>query len=290
MTDTTASAQEPAAAPEAPLPVTIIEPSKGWLALRLGELVAYRELLYFLAWRDIKVKYKQALIGVAWTIIQPVTQMVIFTVIFGRLAKLPSEDVPYALFSFAALLPWQLFANSLQHAGTSVVANANLLSKIYFPRLVIPLASVLTALVDFGISLVILLLLMLWYRVPPTWAILTLPGFLLLALLTAVGVGLWLSALNVQFRDVQYAIPFLVQAWMYASPVAYSAQLVPEGPWRIIYGLNPMAGVIQGFRWALLGTRPPDQLMFASVGMAIVTFLTGLAYFKHMERTFADVI
>lgn len=276
--------------PEAPLPVTIIEPSKGWLAWRLGELVAYRELLGFLAWRDIKVKYKQAVIGIAWTVVQPVTHMIIFTVIFGRLAKLPSEDIPYPLFSFAALLPWQLFATSLQHAGTSVVANANLLSKIYFPRLVIPLASVITALVDFGISFVILLVLMAWYRVPPTWAILTLPGFLLLALIASVGVGLWLSALNVQFRDVQYTIPFLVQAWMYASPVAYSAQLVPEGHWRIIYGLNPMAGVIQGFRWALLGTKPPDQLMIASVAMVLVVFITGLAYFKRMERTFADVI
>ena len=275
---------------QAALPVTIIEPSKRWLAWRLGELVAYRELLGFLAWRDIKVKYKQAVIGIAWTIVQPVTNMIIFTVIFGRLAKLPSEDVPYPLFSFAALLPWQLFSGSLQHAGTSVVANANLLSKIYFPRLVIPLASVITALVDFAIAFVVLLALMVWYGQPLTWAVLTLPAFLLLALLTSVGVGLWLSALNVLFRDVQYAIPFLIQAWMYASPVAYSGTLVPEGHWRIIYGLNPMAGVIQGFRWALLGTEPPGQLMYASVAMVLVIFVTGLAYFKRMERTFADVI
>jgi lipopolysaccharide transport system permease protein len=210
--------------------------------------------------------------------------------IFGQLAKLPSDGIPYPVFSYAALLPWQLFAGALQRAGTSLVGNANLLTKVYFPRLIIPISAVAAGLVDFAIAFVVLLGLMLYYGIAPTWAMLTLPIFVLLAVLTALAVGLWLSALNVQYRDVQQMIPFLIQAWMYASPVAYSAGLIPSGKWRLIYGLNPLAGVIQGFRWALLGCSPPDELMVASVVIVIVLLVSGLYYFKRMEKTFADVV
>jgi len=250
----------------------------------------YRELLLFLIWRDVLIRYKQTAFGVAWALLQPLFTMVIFSVIFGRLADLPSEGIPYPVYSYVALLPWQLFAGALQRAGTSLVGNADLLTKVYFPRLVIPISAVMAGLVDFTISFVVLLGLMLFYGIVPTWNILWLPVLIVLSLATALGVGLWLSALNVQYRDVQHAIPFLVQAWMYASPVAYSAGLIPTGIWRIIYGLNPLAGVIQGFRWALLGAGPPDELMVGSVGMVIVLLVTGLFYFRLMERTFADVV
>lgn len=273
------------------LPEIVYEPSHGWSALKLGELWEYRELLFFLTWRDIKVRYKQAALGVTWAILQPLLTMVIFSVIFGQLAKLPSEGVPYPVFSYTALLPWQLFAGSLTRAGVSLVGNSNLITKVYFPRLLIPLSAVAAGLVDFVIAFVILLGLMFFYGISLTWNILWLPLLVLLALLTALAVSLWLSALNVQYRDVQYAIPFLVQAWMYASPVAYSTGLIPEtGIWRIVYGLNPMAGVIQGFRWALLGGNPPDILMAISTAMVLVLLVTGLFYFKKMERTFADVV
>jgi lipopolysaccharide transport system permease protein len=272
------------------IPLTIIQPSKGWVSLQLHELWTYRELVYFLTWRDIKVRYKQAALGVSWAIIQPLLTMVIFSVIFGQLAKLPSDGIPYPLFSYAALLPWNLFSSALTRAGISLVGNSNLLTKVYFPRLSIPLSAVAAGLVDLAISLIVLFGLMLYYGVNPTWIVLTLPLFVMLALATAFAVGLWLSALNVQYRDVQHMIPFLIQAWMYASPVAYSAGLVPTGFWRIIYGLNPMAGVIQGFRWALLGTTPPDELMIASVVMVIVLLVTGLFYFRRMEKTFADIV
>jgi len=272
------------------LPETVYEPSRGWISLKLGEVWQYRELLYFLTWRDVKIRYKQAALGVGWAILQPLLTMVIFSVIFGGLAKLPSDGIPYPVFSYVALLPWQLFAGSLQRAGTSLVGNANLLTKVYFPRLIIPFSAVGAGLVDFGVSFVVLLGLMLYYGITPTWAILTLPFFVLLALLTALAVGLWLSALNVQYRDVQYAIPFLIQAWMYASPVAYSAGLIPSGIWRIVYGLNPLAGVIQGFRWALVGGTPPDELMVVSVVIVIILLISGLFYFRRMEKTFADVV
>ncbi len=275
---------------EQTIPLTIIQPSRGWAALDLRALWEYRELLYFLTWRDVKVRYKQAALGVAWAVIQPLLTMVIFSVIFGQLARLPSDGIPYPVFSFAALLPWQLFSGALTRAGTSLVGNAHLLTKVYFPRLVIPISAVAAGLVDFAISFVVLLGLMLWYGITPTWAIVTLPLFILLALATALAVGLWLAALNVQYRDVQHMIPFLVQAWMYASPVAYSAGLIPTGPWRIIYGLNPLAGVIQGFRWALLGASPPDELMVVSVVMVAVLLVSGLFYFRRMEKTFADVV
>lgn len=281
---------EAAAAAIERVPTLVLEPSKGWTSLKLRELWEYRELLYFLTWRDVLIRYKQAALGVAWAIIQPLMTMVIFSIIFGQLAKLPSDGIPYPVFSFAALLPWQLFAGSLQRAGTSLVLNANLLTKVYFPRLTIPLSAVLAGLVDFGIAFIVLLGLMLYYGIVPTIAILWILPLTLLALLTSVAVSLWLSALNVQYRDVQYIIPFLIQAWMYASPVAYSAGLIPTGKWRIVYGLNPMAGVIQGFRWALLGTGPPGNLMAVSAAMVLFLLVSGLYYFRRMEKTFADVV
>jgi lipopolysaccharide transport system permease protein len=272
------------------IPLVVFEPSKGWTSLKLKELWKYRELLYFLTWRDVKVRYKQATLGVAWTVIQPLITMVIFSLIFGRLAKLPSDGVPYPIFSYAALLPWQLFSGSLTRASTSLVSNANLLTKVYFPRLIIPLSAIAAGLVDFAISFLVLLGLMLYYGIFPNWAVLLLPFLVLFVVLTALGVGLWLSALNVRYRDVQHTIPFVVQVWMFASPVAYSAGLIPKGLWSIVYGLNPMAGVIQGFRWALLGGKPPDELMIVSVIMVGVLLASGLLYFKRMEKTFADVV
>lgn len=276
-------------------PTVYLRPARGWLPLNLADLWAYRELIYFLTWRDIKVRYKQAALGVLWAIIQPLMIMVIFTVIFGRLANLSpdagiSKDL-YPVFSFAALLPWQLFQGALQRSGISLVGNANLLTKVYFPRLIIPISAVSAGLVDFVISFFVLIGLMLFYGVAITAKVLWLPLLVLLALVTALAVGLWLSALNVQYRDVQHMIPFLLQAWMYASPVAYSIDLVPaEGIWRWVYGLNPMVGVIQGFRWALLDGNPPDQLMLVSVVMVLLLLVSGLFYFRRMERYFADVV
>jgi lipopolysaccharide transport system permease protein len=271
-------------------PVIILKPSGGWASVKLRELWEYRELLYFLTWRDVKVRYTQALLGVGWALIQPLMTMVIFSVIFGHLAKLPSEGVPYPIFSLAALLPWQLFSGALTRAGTSLIGNAHLLTKVYFPRLIIPLSAIAAGLVDFGISFVVLLGLIFYYAIVPTWTILWLPLLVVFVLLTALGVGLWLSALNVQYRDVQHMIPFLVQVWMFASPVAYSAQLIPKGIWRVLYGLNPMAGVIQGFRWALLNGDPPGELMLLSVVIVMILLVTGLFFFKRMERTFADIV
>jgi lipopolysaccharide transport system permease protein len=271
--------------------ITVYEPpKKGFPAINLKELWKYSELLYFLTLRDIQVRYKQAVLGVGWAIIQPVLTMVIFSVVFGKLANLPSDGIPYPVFSFAALLPWQLFSGALSRAGSSLVINSQLITKVYFPRLVIPLSAVAAGLLDFGISLIVLFGLMIFYGIRPTWAILWLPLLIVLALLTALAVGLWLSALNVQYRDVQYIIPFLIQAWMYASPVAYSAELVPSGIWRILYGLNPLAGVIQGFRWALIGSSPPDLLFGVSILVVLVLLVTGLIYFQHMESSFADLV
>ncbi|MBN2257104.1 MAG: ABC transporter permease [Anaerolineaceae bacterium] len=270
------------------LQITHIRPTQGWAALNLKDLWLYRELVYFLTWRDIKVRYKQAILGIAWAILQPLLTMIVFSIIFGGLAKLPSDGIPYPLFSYAAVLPWQLFSSALHRSSVSLVGNANLLTKIYFPRLIIPFSAVMASLVDFGIAFLVMIGLMLYYQVWPTLLILWIIPLTLLALLTALAVSLWLSALNVLYRDVQHMIPFLTQFWMYASPVAYSADLIPTGIWRIIYGLNPMAGVIQGFRWALLGTRPPDIMMGISIAIVLILLVTGLFYFRRMEKTFAD--
>jgi len=268
---------------------TIIRPSKGWVSLRLNDLWEYRDLLLFLAWRDISVRYKQTVLGAAWAIIQPFFSMVIFSIFFGSLAQISSDGVPYPVFSFAALLPWTFFANALSESSNSLVGNANLLSKVYFPRLVIPLASTLGGLADFGIAFIVLVLMMVVFGIVPTAAVLLLPLFLLLALVTALGVGLWLSALNVQYRDIRYMVPFLVQALMFASPVVYSSTLLEE-PWRTLYGINPMVGVIEGFRWALLGTTPPGPMLFISVIAALALLVSGALYFRRMEKTFADVV
>lgn len=271
-------------------PVVLIQPGTGWLAFDLGALYRYRELLYFLVWRDVLVRYKQAAIGVAWVVLQPLLTMVIFTVIFGHFAKLPSDNLPYPIFAYTALLPWNYFAQAIGRSGTSLVSNSNLISKVYFPRLIIPISSALAPLVDFMISFVILLGMMVWYGIAPTWGVLALPLFTLLAVVTAVAVSLYLAALNVKYRDVGHAIPFLVQFWMYASPVVYSTSIIPE-KWRLLYSLNPMVGVIEGFRWALLGKAQPDFVLMAMSAVVVaVLLLGGLVYFKRTERIFADVI
>ena len=272
-------------------PLTRVEPPRGWAPVRLGELVEYRELAAFLAWRDIKVRYKQTAIGVAWAVIQPVMTVALFSVVFGRMAGLPSEGVPYPLFALAALLPWQFFSTTLTGAANSVVGNAGLLTKVYFPRLVVPLASAVSTLVDLGISSGVLAALMAYYRIAPSPAIVALPAFLAVAAVAALGAGLWFAALNVRFRDVQYVLPFLMQLWLFASPVAYSASLVRSPLARAVYALNPMAGVVQGFRWALVGAPAPDFWMLAPGAIvACVLLASGLVFFKRMEDTFADVI
>ena len=268
----------------------IIQPGGGLFHLELKAIWDYRELLYFLIWRDVKVRYKQTAIGAGWALFQPVMMMIVFTVVFGNFAKLPSDGLPYPIFAYTALLPWNNFAQAIGRSGVSLVGSANLISKVYFPRLIIPLSAAVAPLVDFAIAFVILLAMMAWLGIAPTWGVLALPLFLLLALATALAVGLWLSALNVRYRDVGYTIPFVVQIWMYASPVAYPVSLVPER-WRLLYSLNPMAGVIEGFRWALLGKGNPDfEVMTASAVVVMVLLLGGIVYFRQMERTFADVV
>lgn len=270
--------------------IVIIRPSSGWIAFNLKDLWEYRELVYFLVWRDIKVRYKQTVLGVAWAILQPFLTMVVFSIFWGRLAGIPSDGVPYPIFTYTALLPWQLFAHALTESSNSLVANERLITKVYFPRLAIPLAAVLAGLVDFGIAFAVLILMMASFGVIPPSSILTLPFFILLAVATALAVGLWFSALNVQYRDVRYVIPFLTQFWLFATPIAYSSSLVPE-PWRAWYGLNPMAGVVEGFRWALLGTSSGSPTMLIVSILAVSVLLVGgMVYFRQMERTFADVI
>ena len=272
------------------LPTFFIRPEQGIAPLDLRELWEYRELLYFLAWRDIKVRYKQTVLGAAWAIIQPFFMMVVFSLFFGRLAHVPSDGLPYPIFAFCALLPWQLFAHSLSESSNSLVANERLITKVYFPRLLVPISSVLGGLVDFAIAFVILLLMMAWYGIRPTWAIVALPGFILLAMASALGAGLWLSALNVRYRDVRYTLNFLIQIWLLATPVAYPSSLIPER-WRALYGLNPMAGVVEGFRWALLGKgEAPGALLAVSGVVVIVILIGGLYYFRRMEAEFADVV
>ncbi|PJF35080.1 MAG: phosphate ABC transporter permease [Candidatus Thermofonsia Clade 1 bacterium] len=273
------------------LPELIIEPTRGWRKLNLGELWAYRELLYFLIWRDIKVRYKQTLIGAAWAIIQPFMTMIVFSLFFGQLAGIPSDGVPYPIFSFAALVPWAFFANGLTNVSNSLVSSGNLIKKVYFPRLVIPLAGVLSGLVDFALAFAVLLLLMLLYGILPTAAVLALPLFVLLALMTSLAVGLWLSALNVQFRDVRYILPFLIQFWLFATPIAYPSSLIENPLVRALYGINPMAGVVEGFRWALLGSpMPPMPMLLASGLTALIALISGLFYFRRMEKFFADIV
>jgi lipopolysaccharide transport system permease protein len=271
------------------LPTFSIDPPSGWTSIGFRELWAYRELLYFLTLRDVKVRYKQTALGAAWAIIQPLFMMLVFSLFFGRLAKLPSDGIPYPVFTFCALLPWQLFAHALTESSNSLVANERLITKVYFPRLVVPLSAVLGGLVDFAVAFVILLVMMFYYGIVPTWAIVTLPAFILLAIMTALGVGLWLSALNVKYRDVRYTINFMIQFWLFATPVAYSSSIVPER-WRALYGLNPMAGVVDGFRWALLGKQPPGAMLAVSCGVVIAILIGGLYYFRRMEQEFADVV
>jgi len=272
-------------------PVVHIEARRRWLALDLGELWAYRELVYFFVWRDIKVRYKQTVIGAAWAVLQPVLTMLVFSLFFGKLAKIPSQGLPYPIFYYCALLPWMYFATATQGATNVVVEQQRVITKIYFPRVVLPIASVMSGLLDFAISFVVLLIMLAGYRiVPSARAVIWLPIFTLLAILTALGVGLWLSALNAMYRDVRYVVPFLVQFWMFASPVAYPSSLVPA-KWRWLYGLNPMAGVIEGFRWSLKGHgEPPGILLTASSAAVVLLVLTGLVYYHAVEGTMADVV
>jgi lipopolysaccharide transport system permease protein len=278
--------------------ITYLRPSRGWSALNLADIWNYRELVYFLIWRDIKVRYKQTLLGAAWAIIQPFFTMVVFTIFFGRLAGVPSDGVPYPIFSYTGLLPWGLFTKALTDAGRAMVANRAMITKIYFPRLVIPLASVLSGLVDFAIAFLVLIGMIFYYNSVPgeydsisiSPTILTLPLFILLALVTALGVGLWLSALNVSDRDINYILPFLTQFWLFITPVAYPASMIPV-QWRWLYALNPMTGVVEGFRWALLGTGSgPDLMLAVSTTISILALISGLFYFRRMERTFADMV
>lgn len=271
------------------LPVIIISPSQGWIPVNLRELWEYRELLYFLTWREIKVRYKQTLLGFAWAIIQPLMMMIVFTLFFGNLAKVPSEGIPYPLFNYAALLPWMLFAEGVTRSSSSLIMGSALIQKVYCPRLVMPVSGILSPVVDFAIAFVILIGMMFYFGYPPTVGMLWLPAFTLLAIMTSLGVGLWLSSINVRYRDVRYVVPFLVQLWLFASPVVYSSSLLPER-FQVLYGLNPMAGVIDGFRWSLLGTNPPGTLLVVSVIIVIVLLISGAFYFRRMERTFADVI
>jgi lipopolysaccharide transport system permease protein len=271
--------------------ITLIEPLRGWVHLGLREIWDYRELLFFFTWRDIKVRYKQTVLGASWAILQPFFSMVVFSIFFGQLAKIPSDGIPYPIFSYTALLPWTFFANGLSNAANSVVRDANLVKKVYFPRLIVPVSSVLGGLPDFVLALLVLVGMMVYYGLYPTGAgLVWLPFFLLLALATALASGLWLAAMNAQYRDIRYVVPFLSQIWMWVTPVVYPASLLDQ-PWRTLYGLNPMVGVVEGFRWALLGKGHAPGLMVAvSAVMALVMLISGAFYFRRMERTFADVV
>ncbi|MGA2111353.1 MAG: ABC transporter permease [Anaerolineales bacterium] len=272
-------------------PVREITASRGWVSLHLRELWQSRELLYFLAWRDIKVRYKQTILGAAWAIIQPFFTMVVFSLFFGNLAKMPSEGIPYPIFSYAALVPWTYFSTAMSNAANALVGNAPIIQKVYFPRLAVPIAGVLSPLVDFVLAFLVLIAMMFYFHMGPSVAIVWLPVFLLLAFVTALGVGLWMSALNVEYRDVRYVVPFLINAWLFLSPVAYPSTLLKE-PWHTLYGLNPMAGVCDGFRWALFGGRtpPPGPMVWVSALAALLILVTGAYYFRRMEHTFADVV
>ena len=276
--------------PASVLPLTVLRPSQKWPSLGLNALWEYRELLYFLVWRDVKVRYKQTALGVAWAVLQPFLTMVVFAIFLGHLVRVPSDGLPYPLFAYAALLPWQLYAHTITECGTSIVANQQLITKVYFPRLVIPIASVLAGCVDFVFASAVLVAMLLYYGVAPTVLILTFPLFALLAVAAALAVGLWLSVLNVEYRDVRYTLPFLGQIWLLATPVAYSTQIIPER-WRALYSLNPMVGAVEGFRWAVLGTvEAPGGVLLPSVAATIVLLLGGLVFFRRMEHEFADVV
>lgn len=271
-------------------PVVVIQPSKGLFDLDFQGVWQYRELLYFLIWRDVKIRYKQTIIGAGWAILQPLLTLVVFTVIFGKLVKVPSDGLPYPIFAYTALLPWTYFSQAISRSGVSLVNSSNLLRKVYFPRLFIPIAAAIVPLVDFAIAFTLLLGMMVWFETTPTWNVLFLPLFLLLTLLTGLSVSLWLSALNVRYRDVGYIIPFCTQLWMYASPVVYPVSLIPE-QWRLWYSLNPMVGVIEGFRWAVLGQGSPDfRMMIISGGVVLAILIGGIVYFNQVEETFADVV
>jgi lipopolysaccharide transport system permease protein len=267
-----------------------IQPSTGWVSINLKELWKYRELIYFFAWRDIKVRYKQTVLGAGWAILQPLFTMVVFSVLFGKLAKLPSEGVPYPIFCFAALVPWSYFANALSQGSSSLVRSSQLIKKVYFPRLAIPLSSVLSGVVDFTLSFFVLLCMMFYFGIVPTWNVVWLPFFLLLATVMALGTSLWLTSLNIRFRDVSYMVPFLTQMWMYLTPIIYPSSFLSE-PWRTLYGINPLAGVIEGFRWALLGTNTkPGPILLVSSATALAVLVSGAFYFRRVEKTFADIV
>jgi lipopolysaccharide transport system permease protein len=272
------------------VPPMRIGPQRGWFDIDFGELWQFRELLYFFVWRDIKVRYKQTVVGIAWAVLQPFLTMLVFTLFFARLAHLPVDGMPAAIFYYSALLPWMYFSASLLNATNTIVENQRVITKVYFPRLVLPLSAIFSGLVDFGISFLMFVVMMIYFGVQPTVSIIYFPLFLLLALLTALGVGLWLAALNAIYRDVRYVVPFLVQFWMFASPVVYPSSIVPER-WRWLYGLNPMAGVIEGFRWSLTGHgEPPGRMLIASSLMVLAILAGGLAFFQRMETTIADVV
>lgn len=267
-----------------------IKPRNKWASLKLDDLWRYRELLYFFAWRDLKVRYKQTVLGAAWAVLQPFLTMVVFSIFFGRLAEIPSDNLPYPVFAYSALVPWTFFANSLTHASNSIVSNAGMVKKTYFPRLTLPVATVMTGLIDFSLALCVLIGMMLYFRIVPTINIVWLPLLLLLALITSLGASLWFAALNVRFRDVRYIVPFLVQFWLFLTPIAYPSSLVPE-QWRLIYSLNPMVGVVEGFRWALLGTdTTPGPIIIVSSLVALFMLVAGTFYFRNMERSFADIV
>lgn len=274
---------------EAP-PKIRVQPSKGWIGINLAEIWQYRELLYFLVWRDVKVRYKQTVMGMLWAIIQPFLTMVVFSLFFGKLAGIPSEGIPYPIFAYSALVPWTFFSNALSQASNSLVINANMIKKIYFPRLVMPAAAVLAGVVDFVLAFIVLVGMIVYYGFPLNANVFWLPLFVVLAFITSLGVGLWLSAMNVQFRDVRYTIPFIIQVWLFATPIAYPSSLLPEF-WQPIYGINPMVGVVEGFRWALLGTDAAlKPVMIVSIAGAVLLLISGAYYFRRMEKSFADVV
>lgn len=272
-------------------PITTLRPARGWSLGNFRDLWLYRELVYFMTWRDLKVRYKQTLLGVSWAVLKPFLTMVVFSIFFGNLAGVPSDGVPYPIFAYTALLPWELFANALAIASRSLVQNSHMITKIYFPRIILPLSSILSGLVDFAIAFVILIGMMIFYKISPTAAIWTLPLFLLLSLVTALGVGLWLAALNVLYRDINYITPFLTQFWLFITPIAYPASLLPDR-WHLVYALNPMTGVVEGFRWALLGTSQgaPGLMLLVSTGISVLLLISGLLFFRRTERLFADMV